>query len=167
MTIVGCDVSSYRVDLAWVNRDGRPAFWHQELAGGKHDNELIDRIRRIRIEWPGGSNAYVEEGWDVTHIAIEYPYARGNGIPALWTTVGVITRQAPRWAEVGWPEPRAIRAALGIKDKKTLVKDALYYLPQWPVGVPTGLLERDEHELDALATCIGWTLILRANGDIA
>lgn len=150
--IVGVDVSSRRIDLAWIE-DGKPQRWHQELSGGRHDDSLIDRLRRIRVQWP----------YDLTHVAIEYPWARGDGIPALWSTMGVVTRQVPVGIEVGWPEPRELRAAIGAKNTKVDAKRALFLIglaQAW-----NDLPRYDEHELDALVACLGWTAILAAQED--
>lgn len=153
--IVGVDVSSRRIDLAWLE-NGKPQRWHQNLSGGKHDDSLIDRLRRIRIQWP----------YEVDHVAIEYPWARGDGIPALWSTMGVVTRQVPTGIEVGWPEPRELRAAIGCKANK---KDAAHLRIRYEFrdrsdGTARGtfLDNWDEHELDALVACIGWTRILES-----
>lgn len=162
MTIVGIDVSSKRVDLAWLE-NGKPQRWHQQLDEKAH---LIDRLRSIRIQWPGvpftvsGDHMTVNRpGHEVTDIAIEYPWARGNGVAALWSTVGVITRQAPHWARVSWPYSKDLRAAIGSVDIKGQAHLALSLL-----CVETGwdLSDWTPDELDALVTCVGWTRILEA-----
>lgn len=167
--IVGVDVSSRAIHLAWLE-NGKPQRWHQELAKG----HLIDRLRSIDIRWPrdretlmpgteDGPHIIMKRGLfdpvqsDVTDVAIEYPFGRGNAIAALMSTVGVITRQAPPWARVAWPSSQELRAAIGAKNTKDEAHRRLIYL-----AVERGwkLVEWDEHELDALTACIGWTRIL-------
>jgi hypothetical protein len=155
MTIVGVDVSSKRIDLAWLE-NGKPCRWHQELAKG----HLIDRLRSIEIRWP------VAIAWpatgrrdDVTDIAIEYPFGRGNAIAALMAVTGIVTRQAPPWARVAWPSAGELRAAINANNTKTdahTVLHATALLNQWPIST------WNEHELDALVACTGWTRILEA-----
>lgn len=173
--IVGVDVSSYRIDLAWV-QDGRPCRWHQELPKKAH---LIDRLRSIRVEWPrtrpfdlsqiGHVNppAFAERlktAHDVTDVAIEYPFGRGNAVAALMATVGVITRQAPPWARVAWPSSGELRAAIGAKNTKAeahaFVHAAVCPIENDMGNCPIG--DWDEHELDALVACLGWSKILEA-----
>lgn len=153
--IVGVDVSSRRIDLAWLE-NGKPCRWHQELAKG----HLIDRLRSISIQWPNYMPAGADVWVDVTDIAIEYPFGRGNAIAALMATVGVITRQAPPWARVAWPSSGELRAAIGAKN----TKDSAHFEVRLLFANPElRMLEGwDEHELDALVACIGWTRILAA-----
>ncbi len=103
MTIVGIDISSHRVDLAWLE-NGKPHRWHQELGKGV----LIDRLREIRVRWPVVEIPHptfpiplLEE---VREIAIEMPFgqSRKSGA-ALMAVCGIVTRQAPPWARVAWP----------------------------------------------------------------
>lgn len=162
--IVGVDVSSRRIDLAWLE-NGRPCRWHQELAKG----HLIDRLRSIRVEWPSRPFLYSDmactqvkqPGFDTTEVAIEYPFGRGNAIAALMATTGIITRQAPPWARVAWPSAGELRAAIGAKNTKSSAHTELCALMAeyggWLID------DWDEHELDALTACIGWTRILEAN----
>lgn len=167
--IVGVDVSSRRVDLAWLE-DGKPCRWHQELAKG----HLIDRLRSIDIHWPIvqprdhlPDNAlppgYQRRTEDVTDVAVEYPFGRGNAIAALMATVGVITRQAPPWARVAWPSSGELRTAIGAKNTKDDAWNQLMHGINWPYDVYQDINEWDEHECDALVACIGWTRILEAN----
>lgn len=163
--VVGVDVSSRRIDLAWLD-NGRPCRWHQELAKG----HLIDRLRSIRIEWPAGPREIdmidyairdTAPGHGVTDIAIEYPFGRGNAIAALMATVGVITRQAPPWSRVAWPSSGELRAAIGSKNTKADAHTKLMFLPDATGGTYGDTCWTwSEHELDALVACIGWTRIL-------
>jgi hypothetical protein len=150
--IVGVDVSSRRIDLAWL-QDGKPCRWHQELGGPK--THLIDRLRSIRIQWPGAAF----DGSGVTDIAIEYPFGRGNAIAALMATTGIITRQAPPWARVAWPSAGELRAAIGARNRKA---DANRVICEWVFDNCQLSIHNDwdEHELDALTACVGWTRIL-------
>jgi hypothetical protein len=161
--IVGIDVSSRRIDLAYLDAQGRPQRWHQEL-GDPRKVHLIDRLRSIHIQWPAqGYHALPEGGFaadgeDVTDVAIEYPFGRGNAIAALMATTGIITRQAPPWARVAWPSSGELRAAIGARNTKQAAHEALL-----PLLLPHYLdTSWDEHELDALTACIGWTKILEA-----
>lgn len=155
--IVGVDVSSRRIDLAWLE-NGKPQRWHQELAKG----HLIDRLRSIRIQWPDVWS-YPENA--LTDVAIEYPFGRGNAIAALMATVGVITRQAPPWARVAWPSAGELRAAIGARNTKESAHAAIEQLMgrHWLHDAYSAVYDWDEHELDALVACIGWTRILEAN----
>lgn len=156
MTVVGVDVSSRRVDLAWLE-NGKPCRWHQDLGGPK--THLIDRLRSIRINWPPDEHQGLPAGHGITDVAVEYPFGRGNAIAALMATVGVITRQAPPWARVAWPSSGELRAAIGARNTKDSAHGILYL---WHAGQLDGW---DEHELDALIACIGWTRILAAQDD--
>jgi hypothetical protein len=155
--VVGVDVSSHQINLAWLE-DGKPQRWHQELPKG----HLIDRLRSINIRWPRtGTILLGEDGADVTDVAIEYPFGRGNAIAALMATTGIITRQAPPWARVAWPSSGELRAAIGARNTKDSAHTALWTL--MPCSAPHHPLEQwNEHELDALVACIGWTAILKA-----
>lgn len=167
--IVGVDVSSKRIDLAWLE-DGRPQRWHQQLDPKAH---LIDRLRSIHIQWPMGTISIdmpephgtvttLSEGWDVTDVAIEMPFGQSRkSVGALMATVGVVTKQTPGWARVAWPSSGELRQAIGAKNTKQdahlMVRGACY--PDHLVTV----LDWDEHELDALVAAVGWTRILEAN----
>lgn len=160
--IVGVDVSSYRIDLAWLE-NGEPQRWHQQLDTKAH---LIDRLRSIRIQWPQDAQRYSEPGVlkrglfdpvqsDVTDIAIEMPFGQSRkSVAALMATVGVVTRQAPPWARVAWPSAGELRAAIGAKNNKASAHGILYL---WYAGQLDGW---DEHELDALVACLGWARII-------
>lgn len=167
MTVVGVDISSRRIDLAWLDEDGYPMRWHQQLDPKAH---LIDRLRQIRIEWPRWTGDPGSNGSDTSEIAIEYPYGRSRAtVAALCAVAGIVTRQAPPWARVAWPSAQEVRAAIGARNNKT---DAHQRIKQiYPGGctilngttvIGNGTFEWDEHELDALVTCIGWTKILSA-----
>lgn len=177
MTIVGIDVSSRRVDLAWLE-DGHPQRWHQELGDSK--THLIDRLRTIRIQWPDWIPETITRPYDgavfpssrvdwapghgMTDIAIEYPYApQRTAIAALMATVGIITRQAPTWARVAWPSSGELRAAIGARNNKQDAHTRLWNAYPWTLGDFREIRDGwDEHELDALVACIGWTRILAA-----
>lgn len=145
MSVVGIDVSSKRIDLAWLDEQGRPQRWHQLLGKG----DLIDRLRTIHIQWPD----------DVTEVCIEYPFTPQRGaIAALMATVGVITHQAPSYCRVAWVKTADLRDAIGCAKNtkedahRTLIRGcdpALAWLRHWTPD-----------ELDALVACLGWATIL-------
>ena len=157
--IVGVDISSRRVDLSWLDQ-GKPQRWHVELGGPK--THLIDRVRACRIPWH-------DVLWDgeVTDIAIEYPFGRSRaGVAALMAVAGVVTHSAPTWARVAWPSAGELRAAIGAKNNKQAAHDALLEICAWNdhdtrLGW-NAVADWNEHELDALVACIGWTRILAA-----
>lgn len=143
MTVVGVDLSTLRVNTAWMSGTG-PKRWHCDLGKG----HIIDRVRRVHMVWPA----------TVTEIAIEYPFGRSRlGAGSLMAVVGAITKSTPSYARVAWPSSGDLRAALGARNTKDDAVRALHEhvnprdLPGW-----------DEHELDALVTCLGWTLILNS-----
>ncbi len=152
--IVGVDVSSYRVDLAWL--DARPQFrapdrfhperWHVLLGTSK--DHLIDRVRQVRVVWP----------LDVSEVAIEYPPPRNYATTAaLMAVIGAITKSAPAYARVAWPTPGELRRAIGAANGKEAASkrlDEIAHMKGW------NLDEWDEHERDALVACMGWTVIL-------
>lgn len=163
--VVGVDVSSRRIDLAWLD-NGVPKRWHQDLGNG----HLIDRLREIRIKWPtstgylgphGEMGCDSPGGFDITEVAIEYPFAAQRvAIAALMATVGVITKQAPTWARVAWPSSNELRKAIGAKNTKASAHDALLeaaWVMDW-----TEVPDYDEHEKDALVAALGWANILSA-----
>lgn len=153
MTIVGVDLSTYRIDLAWLDEHGRPQRWHQELGGPKVDT--IDRLRAIEIRWP--TSCALPHGADVTEVCIEWPWGRGKALPPLMAVTGIVTRQAPRWARVSWAKCQDLRAAIGAKNTKVAAVTALLHMDDLNIDE---LDQWDEHELDALVTCVGWTRIL-------
>jgi hypothetical protein len=161
--IVGVDVSSKRIDLAWIHPpDGSPMRWHQDLTVKGRNNELIDRLRRIRIQWPAWGNW--KPGDDVTDVVIEYPFApQRRSIAALGAVVGIVTRQAPPWARVAWPSAGELRQAIGAKNTKASAHEAIRDLLRDGSNHADQIPGWDEHELDALVACIGWTKILEAN----
>lgn len=154
--IVGVDLSTFRIDLAWLDAQGRPQRWHQDLGTSKED--AIDRMRRIAIRWPSSTTL---DGTviasDVTEVCVEWPWGRGKALPPLMAVTGIVTRQAPSWARVSWAKCGDLRRAIGAKDTK-----------EWAHWTICGIYPRiglhedawNEHELDALVTCVGWTRIL-------
>lgn len=150
MTIVGVDLSTFRIDLAWLDASGRPQRWHQVIGTDKDD--AIDRMRRIAIEWPGG-------GQDITEVCIEWPWGRGKALPPLMAVTGIITRAAPPWARVSWVKSGDLRAAIGARNTKLAAHQALF-----DIAEAAGWLGRvdgwDEHEADALVACVAWTRII-------
>ena len=160
MTIVGVDLSSKQINLAWLDENGKPQRWHQALEG-KH---LIDRLRSIQITWPGDAG----RGWETTEVAIEKPFSQSRrSTAALSAVVGIVTRQAPPWARVAWPSSGELRAAIGAKNNKADAHEAIVYgVGEYPWQVtPYELHHWDEHELDALVACIGWQKILESQDD--
>jgi hypothetical protein len=155
--IVGVDLSTHRIDLAWM-AGGKPQRWHQKLEG----KTSIDRIRQIHVRWPTS----IVEG-DTTEVVLEWPFGRSSNY--LMAVVGILTHQAPSWARVSWLKCDALRTAIGARNNK---RDAHYRLDQIfttvnverfrgrmpDIDMP--LLGWDEHELDALVTCLGGTHIL-------
>lgn len=161
MTVVGVDLSTLRVDLAWIDDTGHPQRWHQVIgdpkARAKKTEDVIDSLRRIAIQWPM-STSTDPGGAMVTEVCIEYPRGQNHAVTAkLAAVAGVITRQAPRWARVSWIDSRDLRSAIGAKNTKldahrALIRGcdpALAWLRHW-----------NEHELDALVACVAWTRIL-------
>lgn len=157
--IVGVDLSTFRIDLAWLDAQGRPQRWHQELGTTKED--AIDRMRRIAIRWPSSTTL---DGTviasDVTEVCIEWPWGRGKALPPLMAVTGIVTRQAPSWARVSWAKCGDLRRAIGAKDTKADVVRALSDIAATDVARWLHVLQWNEHELDALVTCVGWTRIL-------
>jgi hypothetical protein len=162
--IVGVDLSTYRIDLAWLE-NGKPQRWHQILGTPKDDT--IDRLRRIEIHWPRRPRSWPTpgithpQGEDCTEVCIEWPWGRGKALPPLMATVGIITRQAPPWARVSWIKAGDLRAAIGARNTKASARYAIGEL------YPDAMWEFDEHECDALVTCLGWSAILAAQEDAA
>jgi hypothetical protein len=161
--IVGVDVSSRRIDLAWLE-NGKPQRWHQELGGPK--THLIDRLRLIAVRWPPMDALKLI---DVTDIAIEMPFGQSRtSIGALMAVVGIITSQAPPWARVAWPSSGELRQALGARNTKDSAHLAIRtHFHHGDTTFHCDLDGWDEHELDALTACIGWTRILQAQDDAA
>lgn len=145
MTVVGVDISSRLVNLAWMSPAGRPQRWSQDLGRG----DLIDRLQRIHIEWPESPS----------EICVEYPYTpQRNAIAALMATVGVVTHQAPRYARVSWVKTADLRAALGCKNTKAAAYEAIQAMT---FGVWThALMGWSADDIDALVACLGWQRIL-------
>lgn len=154
--IVGVDLSTHRIDLAWIQPfTGRPLRWHQELAGAS----TLDRIREIDVHWPV-ERTTIEglEGdfilGETTEIIIEWPFGRSSNY--LMAVVGILTHQAPKWARVSWLKTHDLRTAIGAKNTKADAHRVIRHEHGWmPV-----LAAWNEHELDALVTCLGGTHIL-------
>lgn len=148
MSIVGVDVSSKQVNLAWMEH-GRPQRWHQKLGKGV----LIDRLRAIHIQWPQ----------DVAEVCIEYPFTPQRGaIAALMATVGVITHQAPSYCRVSWVKTADLRDAINAKNTKEHAHSRIKARFAYPPG---GVHDWSPDDLDALVACIGWGRILAAQED--
>lgn len=143
MTVVGVDLSTFRVNTAWVMR-GCACRWHVDL--GTNKVRLIDRVRAVRMQWP----------LDVTEVVIEMPYGPNRQTDkSLMAVVGAITRSVPKQARVSWISSGDLRKSLGAKNSK---ESAFYVLSKvWPAQQIEGW---DEHEMDALVSCLGWTRIL-------
>jgi hypothetical protein len=152
--IVGVDVSSRRIDWAWIE-DGKPQRAHLELGTAK--THLIDRVREAHwITWPQGAD------WDTTDVAIEMPFGQSRkSVSALMATVGAVTASVPGWARVAWPSSGELRAAIGAKNTKQSAHEMVSEVAglHYYVGTETNWYW-NEHELDALTACIGWTRIL-------
>jgi hypothetical protein len=162
--IVGVDISTFAIHTAWIE-DGRPRRWHQIIGDrklrAKKQEDVIDAARRVRVQWPNDIFPnYPGAGHGVTDIAIEYPFGRSKDTcTTLGAILGIVTRQAPPWARVAWPSSGELRAAIGAKNTKLAA--------HWAVGeimlvAGDGLTGWDEHELDALVACVGWTRVLQA-----
>lgn len=160
--IVGVDISTHRIDLAWLEND-KPQRWHQELGKGA----TIDRIRRIHVQWPAVVHPFgvaIAPGASMTDVCIEEPWGRGKALAPLHQVLGIVTRQAPSWARVAHVSSGDLRKAIGAKNTKVDAHTKLqYHLSGGIVGVnPIG--DWDEHELDSLVACIAWTRILGQQG---
>lgn len=151
--IVGVDISTHRIDTAWLDADGRPQRWHQDLGKGA----TIDRLRRIRVDWPGYTN-HDGSAEDPHEIVIEEPWGRGKALAPLHQVLGIVTRQAPSWARVAHVSSGDLRRAIGAANTKASaherIKNGCVELPtMWNATW-------DEHSLDALVACIAWQRIL-------
>lgn len=154
--IVGVDVSSKRIDLAWISSRGTPQRWHQLL----HAEHVIDRVKLIAPPW---SAIEAQERDSITEVAIEYPFSNNRKTLAhLMAIVGAITRSAPMQARVAWPSSGELRAAIGAKNTKADAHDKLRRQMLVAYSSRSYIDEWDEHELDALVACIGWTRVLEA-----
>lgn len=160
MTVVGVDISTLAVHVAWLE-DGKPQRWHVDLGGSKV--HVIDRIRAIEIAWPH-SMSY--DSYDTQDVAIEFPYSVNRDTNAkLMAVLGAVTRQAPPWARVAWPSAGELRFAIGAAkntklDAHRALHDLCHVCPHSDDHCI--LLDWNEHELDSLVACIGWTRILEA-----
>ena len=147
--IVGVDVSSHQINLAWLE-NGKPQRWHQELGDAK--TPVIDRVRKARIRWHDALAPLEPD-----EICIEYPYSVNRQTNAtLMAVVGAVTASAPRWARVAWPSSGELRAAIGAKNRKVDAHAAL------ELNYGFDLAGFDEHECDALVAAVGWAAILQA-----
>lgn len=169
--VVGVDLSSYRIDLAWVNDDG-PERWHQVLAkprptAHKDYVPVLERIRAIEVPWMAIRYDRMDRGpWgalpgtDVTDLVIEYPFGNhASSIAPLMAVVGALTKDAPRWMAVHWPAAQKLRKAIGAKNTKD---DAVKKLRELP-WLEDYFEDWDEHELDALVAAVGGRAIIEAS----
>lgn len=144
MTVVGFDFSTFAIHWAWVD-GGVPKREHLLLAGVNN----IDRCQRIRgISLPD----------DTDEVCLEMPWGPNQSTTRkLMAVMGAITCRVPADARVAWIDPGDLRRAIGAKNAKADVRAPLE-LAFWPGALATW----NEHELDALCACVGWTRILEA-----
>ena len=148
MTIVGVDISTTQIHTAWIDGTGSPRRWHCTL--GKPTTPIQDRVRNIHMQWPP----------TVTEICIEYPFGRSRtGLASMMAVVGAVTKSAPSYCRVAWISSGDLRQAIGAANTKASAHGRIGWL--YP-GSLNGCFDWDEHELDALVACIGWTRILAA-----
>lgn len=139
--IVGFDISTRRIDWAWLN-DDEPHRHYHDLAGP----HVIDRVRCVRsLGLPP----------DMTEACIEYPYSVNRQTNAsLMAIVGALTTRIYPEVRVAWVTSLDLRAACAAAaNTKTAAHERILDLHPLARGW-------DEHALDALVTCQGWTTIL-------
>lgn len=139
--VVGFDFSTTRIDWAWVAPTG-PCHSFQSL--GKPSAPIVERVRAVvGLGLP----------YDMTYAAIEYPFSKFGNSASLMAVLGALTTRIDRSAEVAWVSSGDLRAAIGAANKKAdaaaAIRDLYGPLESW-----------DEHALDALVACVGWTNIL-------
>lgn len=141
MTVVGFDISTRRLDWAWVNEYGVPCCHVHDLGKG----DIVDRIRRVcNLGLP---HSMVE-------AAIEYPYSVNRQTNAsLMAAVGALTCRIDSMARVAWVSSGDLRAAIGANNSKPSAHERIRDLH-------SGIGDWDEHSLDALVAAAGWTAIL-------
>lgn len=174
-TILGIDVSSYRLDAALI-RPGVPFEVQRSILGkaetGKHKrpaiDQLIDRARNVYLAI-----------WDFTGempdwVVIEDAYGpSGRARKALDLVTGAIIACAPHETQVKLLKASQWRSYLGAKNTKASGHAAVWaYLTEVGYNGETGedyplrwqdkFADLDEHEIDALGVALGWAAHLES-----
>lgn len=141
--VVGFDISTRRLDWAWLNPHAPTVPCHRFHELGKGD--IIDRTRNV-----------VNLGLPhlMTEACLEYPYSINRQTNAsLMAVLGALTNRIDRMSRVAWMTSGDLRAAIGARNNKAdaheRIRDLHPLASSW-----------DEHALDALVACQAWTTIL-------
>lgn len=149
MTHIGIDLSSFRIDYAWLDDKDHPVVVRQLLGSPKHP--IQDRIRNI--DFLDG----VREIWSTkrycSSVIIEKPMGSVNIVSPLMAVVGAVTAGIPGDVPVHWLRCNQLRAGIGAKNTKESAWEALEKLipmdPEW-----------DEHEKDALVCAVSGAILI-------
>lgn len=149
MTHIGIDLSSFRIDYAWLDDKEHPVVHHQIL--GTPKSPIQDRIRNI--DFLDGVREIWSTKREVSSVIIEKPMGSINIVSPLMTVVGAITAGIPKEVPVHWLRCNQLRAGIGAKNSKESAWAALGLLipldPEW-----------DEHQKDALVCAVGGAILI-------
>lgn len=149
MTHIGIDLSSFRIDYAWLDDKDHPVVHHQML--GNIRMPIQDRIREI--DFLDGVREIWSTQRNCSSVIIEKPMGSVNIVSPLMAVVGAITAGIPKDVPVHWLRCNQLRAGIGAKNTKESAWESLGQLipldPEW-----------DEHQKDALVCAVGGAILI-------
>lgn len=147
--VVGFDISTTRLDWAWIMPALGPTTaaypMHRFHLLGPASSDIVARVQNVvNLGLP----------YEMTEAVIEYPYSVNRQTNAsLMAVLGALTTRVDRAARTAWVSSNDLRAAIGAANSKASAHARILEL--YP-----GVSQWNEHALDALVACHGWTTIL-------
>lgn len=151
MTHIGIDLSSFRIDYAWLDDITHPVTITQNL--GKPGTRIEDRLRNI--DFLEGIREIWATKREISSVIIEKPFGSINIISPLMAVVGAVTAGIPKEVPVHWVGVSQLRKAIGAKNTK---EDAWVKLADVTNLDFTG--DWEEHELDALVCAVAGAILI-------
>lgn len=150
MTHIGIDLSSFRIDYAWLDDRKHPVVVSQLL--GKPKDKIQDRLRNI--DFLEATREIWSTKREHSSVIIEKPFGGINIVSPLMAVVGAITAGIPKDIPVHWVGVSQLRSAIGAKNSKESAWEQIALLTD------STYLDWDEHEKDALVAAIGGALLI-------
>ena len=150
MTHIGIDLSSFRIDYAWLDDRHHPVVVTQIL--GKPKDRIEDRLRNI--DFLEATREIWSTKREHSSVIIEKPMGRISIVSPLMAVVGAITAGIPKDIPVHWVGVSQLRAGMGAKNSKESAWQRVSDLTELDYS------EWDEHEKDALVAAIGGALLI-------
>jgi hypothetical protein len=150
MTHIGIDLSSFRLDYAWLDDRQHPVVVTQKL--GNPRMKIQDRLREI--DFLEATREIWATKREHSSVIIEKPMGRISIVSPLMAVVGAITAGIPKEVPVHWVGVSQLRSAIGAKNSKLDAYRAISDLTELDYS------DWDEHEKDALVAAIGGALLI-------